>query len=534
MTTSKSFKIILLSLSVIALSLTFVSCNKDNKSTEATQVEENTTQTTTNNKSVATAVTTIPEPSTSATSTTKPVNKITNTTSEQEENIVSEISTDKLKQLDLKSLGFSIKDDYLYYNQNLLSVEKIINYTIESDKAIINNTDSSTIMINDLGDLEVVFPVGIKLLAKSQLSSFELYYGNYKFTIPTLVSISKSNDWYKMTLDDNIFISFDEKTIDINVDNLMVEMNNMTYDNTTKLNDVVLTKSRIVDFNINAPTIQLTYEDGSILTHTIGGDTTFNQENNLTTLDAESKSTFETANKPSESESTNIATSDIEVDQPEVIENNESKSTEPLVNDLSDEFIESDDITDPNFIEGDTNLNFEDQNNDNFNFNGFGELEQLVAKPNHIGVSGNYSFLAGDFNSDTQYSPLGARLDLLFEKEVSTKLSIALELGFGANHFDNGGFYKVFTPMFSLDYNFKELNTKGIIPYVTVGVGSMISLLEENFDDTYFRMKAGAGLKFNISETWLLKTGINYNINITSGSNKLQGIEVPICLMLKF
>lgn len=534
----KSPKLILLSILAIALSLTLVSCNKADKTTETEKTTTETTAQTAQKETTPAAKTTeavVAQPKSETTLVAKSTDAQPEMTEKTEMESTPVVKMEDM-QLDLLSLGFEIKDNLLYFNNNLLSVKPIVNYTIEKDEAIINNSDSSSIVINNTGDLEAMFPVGLKLTAKEKLSQFELSYGNISFVLPSIISITEADDWYKIALAENIDLSFNETTIEVHVDGLLVDLDSISATNTTMFNDVTLTTSNIVSYYVNEPNIQLSYEDGSVLTHTIGGDTTYTQKNGMEVLGADSKSTFNVdANTADEM----LATTTEEVAQEEILPTNEEMGMdvetldEGIANleDSQSEEMTAEEIEQSLAVTGDDGF----AASDNGDF-GFGDLEEYIPrvdKPNHIGVVGNYSLLTGDYNSTTENSYLGAILDVTFEKEVSPNLSIALEIGLGANKFSDG-YYKVITPMFTLDYNFKELNTDSIIPYVSVGVGSMIPFLEDNFDSTYFRAKAGAGLKYNISDSWMLKVGANYTFNIAAGNDIFHGVEVPVGIMYKF
>jgi opacity protein-like surface antigen len=536
----KSPKLIVLSILAIALSLTLVSCNKSDKTTETeTSTTEKANTETTAQKETAPAVKTTESVAAQPKSETTLVAKDTDAKPEMTDKTDMD-STPAVEmedmQLDLLSLGFEIKDNLLYFNNNLLSVKPIVNYTIEKDEAIINNSDSSSIIINNTGDIEAMFPVGLKLTAKEKLSQFELSYGNISFVLPSIVSITEVDDWYKIALAENIDLSFDETTIEVHVDGLLVDLDSISATNTTMFNDVTLTTSNIVSYYVNEPNIQLSYEDGSVLTHTIGGDTTYTQKNGMEILGADAKSTFNVdANTADEM----LATTTEEVAQDDILPTNEEMGMDVETLDEGIESLEDSQSQEMSAEEVEESLALTDNeefvldDNDNFGFGDLDEYIPRVDKPNHIGVVGNYSLLYRDNNGATEYSYLGAILDVTFEKEVSPTLSIALEIGLDINKFGNQK-YKFITPMFTLDYNFKELNTDSIIPYISVGVGSMIPFLEDDLDSTYFRAQAGAGLKYNISDSWMLRVGANYNFNISVGYDIFHGVEVPVGIMYKF
>jgi hypothetical protein len=516
----KSTKTILLSILAITLSLTLVGCNKKDNTT----VKEEITIESPKTKETSTPVVKVEPTKETQNNTTEEVVAVDNTV--EETPIIEE--NDKL---DLAALGYEIKDNLLYLNGGLLSTNEIVNYTIEKDEARFNNSDSSSIVINKMGDIEAVFPVGLTLNVNSKLTSFDLSYGDATFNLPTIVNISETDGWYRLTLSDNIYLRFNDITMEAHVDGLFVSFNKTTNKLSTKFNDAVLTTSYLKTYYVNAPSIQLSYEDGSVLTHTIGGDTTFIQKNGMETINNDEPTiNVEDDSTPLEAELT-ATTQEEETSDILITEESEEVSItpEPIVA----EDLEIEAIADTKMEDVDVTIqNFDAESDSNDMFDDMGAYEAPVDTPNHIGIVGNYSFLTGDFNSTNQSSTLGARMDIVFEKEISTNLSIALELGIGANKFDDG-FFKYIEPMFTIDYNFKQLNSDSLIPYATFGVGSVIPLLEENHQNSLFKAKAGVGLKYNINNKWMLKTGINYTFNNTSG-NILNGLEIPAGIIYKF
>ncbi len=519
-------KNILLSILAITLSLTMVGCNKDDKTTAK---DETTIVAPIEKVSNAPAPIVAPAPKT-------PTTKVTQTSTSESNITVNKTvakSSSSLEndQLDLAALGFEVKDDLLYYNDVLLSANKIVNFTIESDKALFNNSDSSTIMINANGDIEAVFPVGLKLNVASKLAAFELSYGVATFTLPTIVNLTGNNDWYRLTLADNIYLRFNDTIIEAYVDDLIVSINPATDNTSTKFQDSVLSTSSLKSYYVNDPSIQLSYEDGSILTHTIGGDTTFTQINGMDLINAEEptitmneKTTTLDDNVVAFAQEEEVVEAVIETENVELIINSKSLAIEdeninPIVNPEKEAEI---DLAFQNLeLASDGDIIFDDM----------GAFEAPLDTPNHVGIVGNYSYLNGTFNTPGQQSLLGGRLDIIIEKEISTNLSIALELGIGTNKFDDETYLTTITPMFTVDYNFKLLNSDSFIPYATLGVGTMIPL--DNSEHSYFRAKLGGGVKYNINNTWMLKAGANYTFNKTA-DDILHGIEVPVGIMYKF
>lgn len=504
---TKRSKIVVLSILSITLSLTMIGCSKTDKTT----VKEETTVVAPIEKEASAPV----EKEAPVVETAEVVEEVVAPAVEEaapveetatvEEEVVAPV---EMEQLDLASLGFELKDNLLYFNGTLLSANEIVDYTIEKDSAKFITSDSSSIMVNETGDIEAVFPIGLTLKVASDFTSFVISYGDIAFALPSIVNVTSNDGWYTITLAEDMYLKFNDSTMEAYADGLLLSYDMLTNSCLTEYNNEVLSTSLVKTYYVNAPKFQFSYEDGSMLNYVIGDATTFalaDGEEILNTAKAEAPMVEVTDEVIVATDDADTAVVEETVKEPVEAE----AETIVAVADTEKEVVSESEIL-----------------VDAMNAN-----KAPMASPYHIGVVGNYSYLYGEMFGSKQHSAFGGRLNLVVEREINKDLSIALEVGLGANKFGDQ-YLKNIVPMFTADYNFNIFDNDAIDTYVTLGVGSLIPVLEDG-QSPYFAAKAGVGMRYHFNNNWMLKAGVNYVFNATSGSI-LQGVEVPVGMMYKF
>lgn len=518
----KKSNILLFSIIAISTSLTLVSCNKKN----ADIVEKN--------QIAAEEQTTTPKAETIAKETTK------TEVAPKKEAVVEETKEQaKSNQLNIEDFGFELKDDFLYYKDTLISANKIVNYSIDAEKAKFNNSDGTSLSLSKDGSIEAKFPVGITLNIGPNLTNFILSYKNVTVKLPTIQNFTGNNDWYTITLSDNSNIKFNDTIVIITTDKISFTFNN---DNViTKYENTIISNSNIKALDIKLPKINISYMDGSQLQQNLGVGTNFILENGYSIFNDENRTTF-TANgetkilvgklvsisQDTEKDSITFSTeSDSYTLYLSNIGASEALNTNSLeANDTSLLKSESNALTSDSSISESKDqlldnsklINKEDKQEINVSLAKSDEIfdnslisDNTIDKPFTIGLLANYTFFNGalEANGISNFTTFGLRADLVIEKEFLPNWNMGLELGFGADKFDTG-FVKQFVPMFTIAHDFNLSNTKTLKPYLKVGVGSLIFINEKDLYP-FFRAKIGGGIKYNFTDKLILNVGADYN-----------------------
>ena len=553
---SKRTKVILLTIITIAISLTFTSCNKDKAAEETSTTQTVNTDTSTSAVVSSTEKTEAAKPAMEATAETK---------TEMHETPVAMESN----KLDIERLGFELKDNLLYYRGTLLSANKIINYSIEKDNAKFNNADSSSIMIDSEGNITGKFPVGLQIDATNNLDKIMVSYDGASFILPSITNFTSDGEWYNLVIDENMSIRFNDTTIEAHVDDVTIGLNADGF--TTMFNDILITKAPIDTYSIDLPMITINYADGAILQHKIGGETTYTLPNGvmIEQINNETKITQNNETKTIEGKLTSISmdettgnivlTSDDDsytiMEEPAAEMHSADAMAEEAVDVVSSEVSEdasSDDseiaavaaaeegkpevhpaieATFADAVEPEVSVADHSLAQSTENFADLSLFEPKELTPYHVGLIGNYTMLNGKLNSVSDFAYLGARLDVIVEREVSENTTIGFELGFGADRF-NGGLFKELIPMFTISYDLNFMDSEKFTPYLMAGVGSLIPISEDD-EAPYFRAKAGLGFKYDINNSWMIKAGVNYAFNYHT-DNIVHAVEVPVGLVYKF
>lgn len=526
----KKSNILLFSIIALLTSLTLVSCNK--KNVEIIEQDKTPTQ----------QVSTVTDTKSSSESTKDPIitNEVVSEDSNDDEIIVKESAVmplEKDSQLNLSDYGFELKDDLLYYNNNLISDNKIINYNIDLENAVFNFVDGTSLDLSANGIIDTTFPIGIKLYIDNTTPSYIISYMGVSVELPTIQNFSAIDGWYTITLSDNSYIKFNDEDLIISLDKLSFTLSNEVL--ITAYDNIVISNSNIENLDINIPKINISYVDGTELEYTFEKSTKFtlengysiNAENNLTTfltnedvntLDGELQSiiyddemkaiTFST-----QSDSYTLYLSENMMDK--TIDTN-MIADETIVNDTQ-AVVDNDTTINTSETEvSETASNNETNNTKSINVSQNKSVDNfdtpqifnnIVEKPFRIGMMSNYTFFNGALkeNGTSEFTNFGLRADFVIEKEFSANWLMGLELGLGADKF-SVGFVKQFAPMFTITNELNLFNDKKLSPYVKGGIGSLI-FINENGTSPFFRAKLGLGLNYDINDTYIINVATNYN-----------------------
>ncbi len=513
-------KFLLLSIITISLSLTLVSCNKKDieviekeqvTSTENSITENNSEEITLDSVAIDIANEKNVEESTTATL----INK---------------------NELNIKSLGFEFKDNFLYYNGNLVSNHEITSYSIDQNIAKFTNSKGTLININKDGSLQSLFAAGIKIEIAPSMASFVFTYKDFRLELPTIQKFIESDTWNTLEVSDEVSLKFNDTTVIVYIDNISFTFVNDKV--TTKYKDISISNSPISNIVLNIPSLEVNYEDESSLNHKIGDGTKFTLKNGDSIYNDESATTFTTKESTKvldgelisivedmDEETITFSTIDdsytLYLSDTEL--NKDSDSVSQVLSDTTSTEEEEKTLNgdEEAIIEDTVNMEediaFEDNqqtislasSTDNFDFPSL--FETTIDKPYRIGLMLNYTSFYGKVNDTlpSEFTTFGLRSDLVIEKEFYKNWEMGFEIGVGADKFDSG-YVKQLVPMFTItrDYNLLKSNT--IRPYARIGVGSLIFIDE---DDLYpfFRAKVGGGLNLDFTQSLVLSVGANYN-----------------------
>lgn len=576
----------ILFLSLLIISITFTSCNKQER--PATAAVEEPVELEAKNEETVEEIMVEEE---------KPIIEADNT-------IISE------EVFDESELGYSVNEDVVFLNEKPLpTISKVAETTRDENKTTYHFLDGAELIIQKNGDIKVNFPIGITLLVDKEYKKFETLYMNNSITNAIIYDFQTVDGLYVIDYGHDMKLYFNNEMINFKTSDLIIEAKDKTA--TTLYNNIILDQSPIESANVFTDKIIVKYLEGTVLTHYIDGATEFKfnsksaivfdedktkiindskeivLEEELTNLEINKdtgnilvETTTDTITLEKDGEilrKNDIAptvkepTTEVLDETPNTFEDfsatNEPIIEEPVSNETIDEstfedFTEEpieDSTVEKNLSEETTDeelISEEDKSDEEFNdsleteeFNDaefnetFDENNQLIDDldfeqevlgewdvnedlfPYRLGVMPSFTFL--QINSEA--SDYGLRSTAIIENEVKPGTVIGVEIGLGADHISTG-YYKelVVSPTFSQEFTPAKSN---IAYFYKIKFGSLIPITEEfdSEDETpYVRLGLELGANFNINENWMIRTSfegnINYNTKLVYSENVSVGV----------
>lgn len=443
------------------------------------------------------------------------------------------------EKLDISKFGFSLEDNCLYLNGTILSARKIANYSITKDNAKFNLEDGTVFKIYDNGNFDATFPIGIKISTDYQLTSFETRLNDRVITKNIITRFSTYDDWYSIEYVNGVTVKFDSKKFEAKIDKISIQ--NEDNKNITKYGDAVISTTRITNTTIDNENLKIKYDDGSNLDHIEKGLTTYTLSSGIEFTTDSNRTTIKTHDKIYYLEGEFIAakiadngdiiistkTDNMSIDKETLnVTPYEEKKEEPIVEEPVEEPVVEEapvqevQVSTPVAPAAPAKIEDNDYT---------APIQVQIDMPYRLGLIANATWL----RKPQDVGPYGFRLDGIIERRFTEELSVGFQIGVGADKTQTSGFYKESSVLFTFMQEFFLSDKKDSSLFYTIGVGSMIPILEQG-ETPFFRLKTGLGYNYNFGQNWQFRIGFNYNFMVRSNEAPSHGFDIPIGILYRY